>query len=501
MGTRRRFRVALLLILGLLGAIAPVGSLRAAPAADVDSNTYTSETFGYTITWDDSWFVAEQSNEFEVEYFVLTNGITFAAFQAFNAPLSVEGCLASMEASLVIDNGLTDIKDIVGDDGAAIRGVNGQHAYAAISGITALGEETTIELGLYLDCQSIVPGESLMTLVASMPRQLFDDQLPVIRTLLTRVALPGAAATESVFMSRRWRISIAAVARDNAIPLANLEPKDGKDWLVVIADVTNWSDQDATLRGSDLKLVFPDDRRYEFAPNSSRAAARELGLEVRDLETAVPIKAGETARIALVFLIPDDRDGPVLHGMVSEVGLPLDDGQGAEVLNDLPDPAEPTALQEVRVVDVIDGTTVVLEIVGEEEMVRARLIGVDEPDDASCAGDKLISWLTNMVDGPPAVPNRTYWIERDPSQEGVRSGAVYLWREESNGMRTLVNMEVVAKGYAEPRDRDEDATFAAWIGEAGRTARANDLGIWGHCRLASTVVPSETSAIERITVA
>ncbi len=485
MRLQRRWRHGVLVAFVLLGTIAPIASTWAAPAVDIEGTTYTSPTFGYAITWDDAWFVTNEGSENGLDFLNLVNGVVTASFAGLDFPLPQESCLTWLRENLGVNGGMTDLEEVVGADGAPIAGAKNGLAYAALGGTSIQADGTTVDLAVFLYCQPIIKGGAVLTTTAFMPRARFDEQLPAILALLDDVALRGTVPPETspdvagrpgepspVFVSDRWRIAIAGVARDDTIPTADLEAKDGKDWLVVVADVTNWSDREARLDGTDLELVFSDHPRpYAFAPNSSRAVARELGLAVSDIETSVPIKPGETARIALVFLVPDGRTGPVvLQGTRRGVGLPIDTGQGAERLDDLPAPAEPPALQEVSVVNVLDGETVELRVAGADATLWAHLSGVREPAEDSCARDGLMATLTDLMTDAPMFLT-TLWIERDPALEGGETGEVYLWIEGDAGKRILLNLELVATGFAERDDLDPAARFATWIGEAGRTAQ------------------------------
>lgn len=487
---RGRSTFGLFVAVALLGALIPAAPTRAAPARDIEGNTYTSPTYGVTITWDDSWTVAEENASAGLDSLVLVNGVTVAQFIASPQHADPTGCLAVLPTIVGLSLGISDLTPLVGIDGAPIRGADDREAYAAYTGAHTLDDGTVIALAVDLDCQAIVPGRSALTLVALMPVDAFGWQLPLVQGLLAGVVLPepvsamdaGLTTGEPapVFVSVRWRIAVATVVRDDAIEMAGLEAKDSKDWIVVVADVTNWSDQDASFAGDDLGIFFSDDtRRYGFAPNSSRAVARALDLEIRDLKTANPIEAGATVRIALTFLVPEDREAPTLRGMISETGLPLADEQGAEALQELPPPAEPPELMPVEIVDVIDGETVELEIAGEPEVVRARLIGVAAPDADTCVHGRVSSEMDRLTE-PSNSPSQA-WVERDPTAASGTTWSVYLWRENALGLRVLINERQLADGYAEPRRIDGTVRFAAWILEAGRTARATERGLWGDC--------------------
>src|SRR5262245_50906667 len=81
---QRLFRATVWLIaLTLLSAI-PSGFAANARAAEVTGNTYTSPQFSYTVTWDSSWFVVEETSE-TYDQLVLTNGVTIATITGVEA--------------------------------------------------------------------------------------------------------------------------------------------------------------------------------------------------------------------------------------------------------------------------------------------------------------------------------------------------------------------------------------------------------------------------------
>jgi plastocyanin len=503
MRTRWRRRCVGLLLLGLLGTMIPVAPVGAAPAADIDGNTYTSPRFGYTVTWDDSWFVASDESDGSGDYLALVNGTTSAVFAGFRDGAGVTSCIASLITGLGLAGLLEDVEPVIGDDGAAIRGEAGGHAYAAITGTTTFDDGSTVALAAYLDCQPIVPGESLLSLVGFMPVELFAGQMPRLQTLLDGVVMPGgdpggvddptgtleddegaAGEPAPVFAAGRWRVAVAGAVRDESIEPADLEAKAGKEWIVVVADVTNWSDDDATFTADELGLAFADDgRRYEPAPNSSRAAGRALDLEQIEVGEGVEIEAGETVRLALAFLVPADGTAPTLHGTMSEPGLPLAPSSGAALLDVRP-PSAPPTLQAVDVLAAIDGEVVEIRVAGAQESVRARLIGVDAPATGACFDD----WSTSRLS---LLDSTRTWIERDPTQRSGATEKVYLWAENPNGNRVLINQQQVADGYAVARPLGEETRFAAWIGEAARTAQTGRVGLWRSCEQAAT--PAATS--------
>jgi endonuclease YncB( thermonuclease family) len=133
-------------------------------------------------------------------------------------------------------------------------------------------------------------------------------------------------------------------------------------------------------------------------------------------------------------------------------------------------------LVQARVVRVIDGDTIDVEINDEE--YRVRYIGIDTPelgrDDrapecfAQAARDKNIE----------LVANRSVWLESDVSdvdQYGRLLRYVYVGE-------VLVNAALVAEGYANTFTLPPDVARAGLFRDLERTAREAERGLWGECR-------------------
>src|SRR5687768_2224972 len=93
----------------------------------------------------------------------------------------------------------------------------------------------------------------------------FESERPQIEELLSGLILdpdpaPPVAQAEPApdFVSSSWRISIATTAVSPTFPQLGLKKKSDKEWMIVIADVTNWSDQDAQLSARDFTLRDAD---------------------------------------------------------------------------------------------------------------------------------------------------------------------------------------------------------------------------------------------------
>ncbi len=137
-----------------------------------------------------------------------------------------------------------------------------------------------------------------------------------------------------------------------------------------------------------------------------------------------------------------------------------------------------TPLGTAKVIWVIDGDTVDLEIDGERE--RARLIGIDTPESVShtdpvqCYGVEASDALTGLL-----PPGTTVRIERD-TEPRDRFGRIllYLYRAEDD---LFINRHMVEQGFAEVLFFDPNTAYEVEFTRIRNQARSESLGLWGSC--------------------
>src|SRR5215218_8998700 len=103
-------------------------------AADVEGNTYTSPRYGYTITWDDTWFVMEERSYGDYDSLNLTNGTTFAYLDGGRETSSTpEASLALAVVGINADPTFTDITPLRDSSGDTVRFSDETRAFAAFT--------------------------------------------------------------------------------------------------------------------------------------------------------------------------------------------------------------------------------------------------------------------------------------------------------------------------------------------------------------------------------
>lgn len=484
---------ALAILLALTGLLA-LPPARA--TAQLEGNTYTSPNLGFSLTWDDSWFLFEgPTEEGGAEQFSLSNGASLVFFFAEddgigNAQIAVAGTLLSINT----DPQLTDIEPLTDENGDVIRGGDATRAFGALTFTQDIDGEA-FEGAVYVEGRALVPGQSTLTILHFVPRIVYESEAPLVQDLLSGLTITGqappddddvppvpedeeetpvptveAAAAEApqAFVSGNWRVTVVAAQRDEAIREVDLDARDDSEWVVVIADVTNWSGEADDLAPRDIELEFPAGDPHGAALRSTVSVAEELDIGPDDVELAVEFQADETQRWALVYLVDAEEEG---GSLALRQAVPIEPVLDSNVdLLDLPPVTEMPELVEAGVDIVRDGETldVTTEPAGDE--VQVALLGVDAPTDDDCFADESRDELESLTGG-------TIFLE---FPDGDEDSPAYVWVERDNGSRILVNRQMVDDGFA-AYDPADNGLFATWLGESQEAAKDGEEGLWDEC--------------------
>ena len=130
------------------------------------------------------------------------------------------------------------------------------------------------------------------------------------------------------------------------------------------------------------------------------------------------------------------------------------------------------------VIEVVDGDTIDVRIVGRTE--RVRLIGIDTPEtkkpDApiECYGPEASANTTALLPVGTSVRIERDVVGRD--DYGRLLGYVYRL---DDGL--FVNLDIIERGYATPLSIPPNTTFARAFAAAAGDAERADVGLWAAC--------------------
>lgn len=294
-----------------------------------------------------------------------------------------------------------------------------------------------------------------------------QEGTPASATLeATAVASPVAPVGEpwlvSDFVAGAWRVQVVTAKRANAFPAFDLEARSDKDWIVAIADVTNWSSKDQTLNPRDFALELPGGEKPRgFARRTTERVAEQLDLEPKSTDAGVKIAKGQNERLVLVFELPVDATNPKLF--LDSKSLSIQGAiDGGPALDALPKIAAPPTATRTQLGEVINGFT----LTAGDDKKEIALSYVDGPLPDECFGEEATRRLKRLA------TDRLYIEELD--------GATFVWSNEDDGSRRLLNYEQIAGGYAAVSD-DVSGPFALWLKDAEQASRDSGGAIWKNC--------------------
>jgi hypothetical protein len=382
------------------------------------------------------------------------------------------------------------------DQGAPIRYADDTLAYAIYTMTVDAGGGVIIEAVGRIQIWAVSPGVSIAALFDTTLEEyqanpaVFDavidgvsvtgEVLPNPETGADTIKEPGLAATlqapasgepAPVVVNGQWRFAVASATAGAEIPSLELEAKEGREWVVVFADVTNWSTAAATFSLRDpLVQTAEMTEPWDIAPSSTRQVARLLELTEQGNEAA-EIPASATVRLVLVYSIPAGGTGMQL--LIGESALLLDDY--LDLAFDpagLPPVPQPPELVEGIVTNISVNSAGALTVTVDSSTEEHTLIGADLPSGSDCYAEQALAAIVPLI-GAQAM------VESDPAVEGGSN--VYLWIVRPGGVRTMLNNELVASGAARLLALPNTARFAAWLQSSEAAAQASGAGLWATC--------------------
>jgi len=133
----------------------------------------------------------------------------------------------------------------------------------------------------------------------------------------------------------------------------------------------------------------------------------------------------------------------------------------------------------VKIVKVVDGDTVDINLDGHTE--RVRLIGVNTPETKhptkpiECFGPEASAYMTQLL-----PKGTTVRIERDvEARDRYGRMLLYLYLGSDN---LFINLDLVARGYGTPMSIEPNTFHRNDFVRAAAQAEAANVGLWKACR-------------------
>lgn len=499
--------------------LAGLPQLAVHPVFAQSGSTYTNPAGQYSVTWDPAaWFVVSQDDPADGTDLVLSNGISFVSFTVDDTIPTPPFCVTALEAGFSQVEGITNLQPLNDAEGNPIRSVDADRSFVAFT-FTADIEGQSIDMARYFECRTVVPFQSVLLIDhIVVPPEAYPSEAQLVETLLAGLTIngnttnqqdttptpeptatepvateeaaptvegtepssnatagPGASAQTGqvgpVMVSDAWRLSVVAAVRSAGLNAIDLQRRDGKEWVVVVADLTNWTNDAASIIPRDIRLASSVGNPLRAAPSSSGTAAEALGVNLTNVSDEVSFRANQTRRVVLAYSVDENAtDLAISFGTT----LPLDDLLAQDVdLDDLPSVVRPPRLVEADVDRVLDGDTLEVFLPDEDQNLTVNLLNVLAPVDSDCFADEAADQLSDLA-------GSTVFLEAAGDDVSPDEVSRYVWVEGDDGTRTQLNRELIAGGFAV--FKEESATrFATWLEEGGREASDAGIEIWEEC--------------------
>ena len=157
-----------------------------------NAGEYTSPDYGYTLSFDDTWSIADQSEKDGNDYVNLTNGTSTVLIfgQAYTG--TAQACVESdIKFFQDTTNGYTFDSVATNTDGDDLTGELSNGGYYAVLWVT---DKDGAAQTIYVECRPIVDGESMMLIEQYTADADYNDQIDARKTLLDGLVMTGGGA-------------------------------------------------------------------------------------------------------------------------------------------------------------------------------------------------------------------------------------------------------------------------------------------------------------------
>jgi predicted metalloprotease len=168
-----------------------------AARAGVDGNSYESPNYGWTISWDDTWSVEDESDDDGYDLLELSDNLSLVFFESYEGyDGDPEECVEDEVNDLQDIDEFRNVELATDGNGDPLKGVDSTGAYAVYAFELELDDGTVAEVVEYSDCRTLVEDEAVLEISQITVREAYNDAVPRLQGLLKTLAMPGEEPVE-----------------------------------------------------------------------------------------------------------------------------------------------------------------------------------------------------------------------------------------------------------------------------------------------------------------
>lgn len=292
---------------------------------DVEGTEYESETYGYTLTYDDSWNVETDTSRRGVDTLELDNGVSSLQIIGTESDQTPTECVDALIDSLESDDSLSDITIALDEEDNELRDDSDEEAFVVLQ-VTVETDAGASDLTMYYTCIVIAKGESMLEITHIAESEDYNAEIENRAAVLGTLSIDGRS-TDS---GRRTPTpdqdaEPTADATDEELPEGSvtffLQPTVDEGLLAFGTLIPNGRRTDVSL------IVLPVDADVEYVVTINSGTCRRPGpteFEVGTVSQAGLLDETVNARVEdlssgdLIMIVSDggDPDATIACGVL-----------------------------------------------------------------------------------------------------------------------------------------------------------------------------------------
>jgi uncharacterized protein len=187
-----RSTVVLLVLSAVVAPSPRVSAQEETTAPGVAGNTYTSPSYGFALTWGEEWRVVESVSQGGYDLLHLSNGVSDVYLEGYvgfgGDPVA---CREDVRSQLEAEEEGNQLSVAEGDDGAPLEGTDATGAYAVYDVTVAGDSGSSVDLAVYVDCRTLVPGGAVLAITQVAAADDYNDQIDPVDQLIAKLVMPA----------------------------------------------------------------------------------------------------------------------------------------------------------------------------------------------------------------------------------------------------------------------------------------------------------------------
>jgi hypothetical protein len=278
------------------------------PGVDAATNSYTSPTFGYQLTWDPTWHPVTASSQDAFDVLRITNDVTTTDLYSGASTMSLEQCITTLVEYYQGNASYANVVQVPYADGQTIL-VQGNVAIATLT-FDYADAGTTTAITDSVICVSLPAAGALVTMESYIPTADYATQIDAVHALEAQFVVDGTPVVLPVVPGNGGVPTVAPTTE--AVPTAV-----GQETAVAVPTVASAGSATFSLAGigSSVSGIGTIDGQARSVNVSAILIGAEPG-------SSVGIARGTCAELATV-LEPDYFVGEVTETGIVQGSVPV----------------------------------------------------------------------------------------------------------------------------------------------------------------------------------